>query len=268
MVERKCGSVTLSCTGNIWDTTAWGASSDKTIEFRLGYNQFENKKGKILCDNFISETSNLWVMDTEGIQSYTVDTVDIRINKTRLSTQDVAGFRQWLQQNPTTIVYQLVTPQYEEATNEYGLPIVFEGYENGIVYIDSAVTPTTHIKYTSNNQLATTLSEAEEQNIATQEDINMNVVTYMMDIDMILTEMEMSNDTSVMAVRRDNSNENMLDRMSEEDKKVYRDNTVVMLEKMITANVLDKEDIEGRIDMYYNKNRISKEQYEYLKSLL
>ena len=268
MVERKCSSVTLDGSEKIYDVTSWGASSDKTIEFRLGYNQFENKKGDILCDNFISETSNLWLMDTEGIQSYTVDTVDIRINKTRLSTQDVAGFRQWLQQNPTTIVYQLVTPQYEEVTNEYGLPIVFEGYENGIVYIDSAVTPTTHIKYTSNNQLATTLSEAEEQNIATQEDINMNVVTYMMDIDMILTDMEISNDTSVMAVRRDSSNENMLDRMSEEDKKVYRDNTVVMLEKMITANVLEKEDIEGRIDMYYNKNRISKEQYEYLKSLL
>ena len=268
IVERNYDSVTLDGTGNIYDVTSWGASSDKTIEFRLGYNQFENKKVDILCDNFISETSNLWMMDTEGIQSYTVDTVDIRINKTRLSTQDVAGFRQWLQQNPTTIVYQLTSPIYEEVTNEYGLPIVFEGYENGIVYIDSAVTPTTHIKYTSNNQLATTLSEAEEQNIATQEDINMNVVTYMMDIDMILTEMEMSNDTSVMAVRRDSSNENMLDRMSEEDKKVYRDNTVVMLEKMITANVLDKEDIERRVQMYYDKGRISKEQYEYLKSLL
>ena len=100
------------------------------------------------------------------------------------------------------VVYPKDTIIYEEATNEYGLPIVFEGYENGIVYIDSAVTPTTHIKYTSNNQLATTLSEAEEQNITTQEDINMNVITYMMDIDMMLTDMEMSNDISVMAVRR------------------------------------------------------------------
>ena len=186
----------------------------------------------------------------------------------KISTSTIDEAREYLKNTPLTVVYQLAKPTYQEVTNEYGLPIVFEGYENGIVYIDSAVTPTTHIKYTSNNQLATTLAEAEEQNIATQEDINMNVVTYMMDIDMILTEMEMSNDTSVMAVRRDSSNENMLDRMSEEDKKVYRDNTVVMLEKMITANVLEKEDIEGRIDMYYNKNRISKEQYEYLKSLL
>ena len=185
-----------------------------------------------------------------------------------LDNYSISNVKKYLQQNPVTVVYQLAEPTYEEATNEYGLPIVFEGYENGVVYIDSAVTPTTHIKYTSNNQLATTLSEAEEQNIATQEDINMNVVTYMMDIDMMLTDMEMSNDISVMAVRRDSSNENMLDRMSDEDKKVYRDNTVVMLEKMITANVLDKEDIEGRIDMYYDKNRISKEQYEYLKSLL
>ena len=195
------------------------------------------------------------------------DNIVFAIANARLKSIDVEGFKEWIKEHPQKVQFKVSTT-YEEVTNEYGLPIVFEGYENGIVYIDSAVTPTTHIKYTSNNQLATTLSEAEEQNITTQEDINMNVITYMMDIDMMLTDMEMSNDISVMAVRRDSSNENMLDRMSDEDKKVYRDNTVVMLEKMITANVLDKEDIEGRIDMYYDKNRISKEQYKYLKSLL
>ena len=58
-------------------------------------------------------------------------------------------FKSNLNNNPIILVYPLVEPVYEEATNEYGLPIVFEGYENGIVYIDSAVTPTTHIKSVS-----------------------------------------------------------------------------------------------------------------------
>ncbi len=269
MVERKCGEIVLD------EKTTWSALDSATLPNnpRRYTPDFKDINAKF-TGNHCSIITDRW----ETINN------DTDVPHARLSFSSALGYgilwiydpivrdatklQQYLQQNPVKVVYQLAEPTYEEAINEYGLPIVFEGYENGIVYIDSAVTPTTHIKYTSNNQLATTLAEAEEQNIATQEDINMNVITYMMDIDMILTDMEMSNDISVMAVRRNSSNENMLDRMSEEDKKVYRDNTVVMLEKMITANVLEKEDIEGRIDMYYNKNRISKEQYKYLKSLL
>ena len=263
MVERKCDSVAFDGS----DDENWTPIKTNTNTMSFGHKKLGIKNISTLISN-IFINANIYSGDLECVWCNDMQNIQIQINQSKLSTQDVVGFKQWLQQNPLIVVYQLAKPTYEEVTNEYGLPIIFEGYENGIVYIDSAVTPTTHIKYTSNNQLATTLAEAEEQNIATQEDINMNVITYMMDIDMMLTDMEMSNDISVMAVRRDNSNENMLDRMSDEDKKVYRDNTVVMLEKMITAKVLDKEDIEGRIDMYYNKNRISKEQYKYLKSLL
>jgi hypothetical protein len=34
----------------------------------------------------------------------------VRINKTRLSTQDLSGFRSWLAANPVTVAYQLATP--------------------------------------------------------------------------------------------------------------------------------------------------------------
>ena len=37
----------------------------------------------------------------------------IRIFKSKLSTQDVNGFKQWLQANPTTVVYALASPYYE-----------------------------------------------------------------------------------------------------------------------------------------------------------
>ncbi len=262
MVERNCTEIIINET-NPYSISGNNSIYPSVLRIWLNSSDIPNvKNGEILC-NILPCYSSMY-RDAIGIAcDYGFD-----IHLPLSTNSTLAEAREYLKNNPLKVVYQLAEPIYEEVTNEYGLPIIFEGYENGIVYIDSAVTPTTHIKYTSNNQLATTLSEAEEQNIATQEDINMNVITYMMDIDMMLTDMEMSNDISVMAVRRDNSNENMLDRMSEEDKKVYRDNTVVMLEKMITANVLDKEDIEGRIDMYYDKNRISEEQYKYLKSLL
>lgn len=46
----------------------------------------------------------------------------ITIEKTKLETQDVDGFKKWLQANPVTVVYQLATPVCEEIKgldNEY-----------------------------------------------------------------------------------------------------------------------------------------------------
>lgn len=38
----------------------------------------------------------------------------IRINKSRLTTLDVAGFKQWLQENPITVYYELAEPTIED----------------------------------------------------------------------------------------------------------------------------------------------------------
>lgn len=39
--------------------------------------------------------------------------LSIKILSSKLSTQDVDGFKLWLQKNPTTVVYQLLKPRYE-----------------------------------------------------------------------------------------------------------------------------------------------------------
>ena len=41
----------------------------------------------------------------------------IYIHNTELSTQDTQGFKQWLQTNPTTVVYQLAQEEVYECTN-------------------------------------------------------------------------------------------------------------------------------------------------------
>lgn len=67
-----------------------------------------------ICDRFESKDTS----DTECIyltQSPTLKWVTIRINKSRLQTPDVAGFKKWLALNPTTIWYELANP-YTERT--------------------------------------------------------------------------------------------------------------------------------------------------------
>lgn len=49
----------------------------------------------------------------------------IRVVKTKLSTQDVEGFKTWLKSNPVTVVYELETPIIEELPNFN--PQTFEG---------------------------------------------------------------------------------------------------------------------------------------------
>ena len=188
----------------------------------------------------------------------------------------IDSYKNILKEKPIKVVYQLLEPIYEEITNEYGLPIILEGYENGIVYVDSAVTPTTSIKYTSNNTVPTTLSNVDNLNTTTQDDINNNIVTYMMDIDMMLTEMEMEDNASTMSLndsddnnqKHNTSHNNILDRMNKEDRIKYQDNTTKMLEKVIKGKSLTNEENINRIDLYLSEGKIREEQSNYLKELL
>ena len=51
-----------------------------------------------------------------------------KVNKSRLSTVDLNGFEQWLQANPTTVVYELASPIYEPISTE---SILLDSYVNG-----------------------------------------------------------------------------------------------------------------------------------------
>ena len=261
MVERKCSSVIFDGSETWYASTQWIPS----LHF---WCRIEGKRGVIgtlLCDK-----NN----EFYGDAYYYNDAIMFKNDVSKFN--NVKEFKQWLQNNPTTVVYQLATSVYEEVTNEYGLPIILEGYENGIVYVDSSVTPTTSIKYTSNNKVPATLSNVDNLNTITQNDINNNIVTYMMDIDMMLTEMEMDDNASVMSLsdsddnnqNHDSSHSNILDRMNKEDRIKYQDNTTKMLEKVIKGKSLTKEENINRIDLYLSEGKIRKEQSNYLKELL
>lgn len=90
-------------------------------------------------NNYASGLSNLFTVydqslagvDYEGIYFFD-GIIRIRINKSRLTTQDVAGFKAWLQGNPVTLTYQLAEP--------IEIPIQVSGtltsYPNGTIYIE------------------------------------------------------------------------------------------------------------------------------------
>lgn len=85
----------------------------------------KNTWDSILSDKF--KVQVVFQQDLEGIQSNNNNPkwIHIGIDKTDLATQDLNGFRTWLQSNPVTVVYELASSEIIELT-DIGVQ-VFEG---------------------------------------------------------------------------------------------------------------------------------------------
>ena len=104
-----------------------GAELVNTVLFRIHVDNWGNY---CISDNFVSGT----VGDSERVGAYT-GAVAIRINKSRLSEINAIKFKEWLSENPTTMIYHLENPIYEPIKADLSVQL-FEG--------------TTHISNNSN----------------------------------------------------------------------------------------------------------------------
>ena len=73
----------------------------------------------VFCDKF--NHTNIYDTDSkEGIQ-IVANAFRIRIKRSKLSSQNLVGFRQWLQQNPVTVIYELANPQYIDEDTRFNI---------------------------------------------------------------------------------------------------------------------------------------------------
>lgn len=80
-----------------------------TILFTLPISDRQFGVLNVATDRFI--TKEIYTLDEEGIRGFAGNNnIGIRILKSKLSTQDAAGFKTWLAANPTTLFYQLTVP--------------------------------------------------------------------------------------------------------------------------------------------------------------
>ena len=115
-VERNCGSVVLDGNKGEWVLgNDYTSDTIITIACSVMNNSAWAFADKIICDRFVSKTGadSAWLGKSEGITSDTTRIL-ISISKDKLPSLDDVGVRQWLSENPTTVVYQLETPAYEE----------------------------------------------------------------------------------------------------------------------------------------------------------
>ena len=169
----------------------------------------------------------------------------------------VNSYKEHLKEKPIKVVCQLLEPYYEEVTNEYGEPIILEGYENGTLYIDSTIIPTTTVKYTPKMESFNTLKEVTNNNIMLTNDVNDNIIPYMMDVDYMIMEKELCL-----------LNTKNIRKMEVLDMTSMQKRTQDMLERLIKGKSLTEQECKTRVTTYLNAGKITDEQAEELMLLI
>ena len=181
--------------------------------------------------------------------------VIIGINRTKLSTQDVAGFKQWLQANPTTVVYQLAQEEVYECTN-----IDLITYEDETNYIVDAggIVPKSTLKVRSNissvvNILQEKVSLLESNIKASQEVQDMMIL----ESDMRILDMELALMEHMPIVLNLGGNE------------MLRSATYFnFIKNHIVNETYEKDYLENVMNKYLATKRLTQDEYDELYKIL
>jgi hypothetical protein len=165
------GKVVLNGSENYWVGFSYLDGTDGIRYYRYyTNNEFNAKNSCVLyCDNFkyvdtrTSNGNNIFTNTSEGSYPNGIQ-IQINPNNLNLGYEDINGLKQWLQQNPTTVVYELAEPYYEDITpiqNEFVITSIGESSFT----IDSGAIPTDgEITYSVNVKLLNDLEESINNN--------------------------------------------------------------------------------------------------------
>ena len=154
VVERNCSSVTFDGS----EGAEWKQYEDVNSRLSnvIGFFtevadiEYRNDIKNILCNCLLTTSYN--EKDEEGCKLGGSPHIHIYVPRVELKTQDLDGFKQWLQQNPTTVVYQLATPVYEEV-EYFDLKLFVEIFKDTTIIYNSNIPVTSTINYTYSTPL-------------------------------------------------------------------------------------------------------------------
>lgn len=122
---------------------------------------------------------------------------------------------------------------------------------------DSIIVPATTVKYTPKMKSFNTLKEVENNNTMLTNDINDNIIPYLMNVDLMIMEKEMT----LMSHKN-------IRKMEVLDMTSMQKRTQDMLERLIKGKTLTEQECKTRITTYLNAGKITDEQAEELMLLI
>lgn len=267
---KRVGKIILDGSEN------WGVSveQENTIRFYIS-----NRTGKTsfgYCDTLTYRASGMPHGDYEYILINPTN-IFINIAKSKLTTQDVEGVKNWLQTNNTTLIYELAEPIVINHNKNLNL----KTYE-GTTYISSENTLKANIscKVPSNVQAVlqdtrarnreleneletTTLKLKEADNILKEMDTDLIKTNWEMDDRLFEVEWALEDAGLVTSVSTFNINNKMRGSAS-----------VMALSKFEQAKIIimsgdyDRATLEGQLSKYLKRNIIAQDEYDTLISMM
>ena len=178
--HKRSGEVVLN--GSEDGIVLLGDNTNSTLGFGINKSNFPNIKkisvypneNKVFNDRFNYLGGTLWDIDSVGMALNAEDDTkmfQIKLLKTSLPTQDVQGFKQWLQANNVTVVYQLAQEKVYECTN---IDLITYANETNYVVESGAIVPKSTLKVMSN--ISNTVRELQRK-VSTLESYIQHVMT-------------------------------------------------------------------------------------------
>lgn len=135
----------------------------------------DKKQGvlNIISDKFNTKNCALIPVLEEGMWGEVGNSIlYMSISKSKLSTQDVAGFKQWLQTNNVTVVYQLAQEKVYECTN---IDLITYANETNYVVECGAIVPKSTLKV--HNNISNVVSLLQKKVSLLESDVTSYMIT-------------------------------------------------------------------------------------------
>lgn len=256
----------------VWQKTSVGVGTDvETIRFQTVLNQAKDSNKFIA--NFPTLNVSTWDTDKENMQ-VSKGVFYVRIKKNKLETQDVNGFVKWLKSNPITVYYELAEP----VETPLGESINVKTFgERTYVSFENTISGTSSFKAPVDS--AATISRLNRENRALEEenknlrqdfesttlsltDSDLELVKQNVDIDFRLMEVEFALD-----IPQSTLSSNINFKKKGEVKSMAR-TPYAMMKIVILSGDYDREDYIHKVGKYYERGRMTKEEYDELMSLM
>lgn len=255
--HQRSGEVVLNGSEE-WGKANTDYASESNISFVIPFTTISSwgNKFQLICNPLpsVGGSGGVWNGIKEGI---TTDgkSLFICINKTKLPTQDVQGFKQWLQTNNETVVYQLTQEKVYECTN---IDLITYANETNFIVESGALSPKTTLKVHSNISNVVSLLQKKvsllESNVKASQEVQDMMI---LETDMRMLDIELALMEFVpMTLNLGGSN-------------MLRSATYFnFLKNHIINETYEKEYLENVMNKYLATGRINQDEYNELYKML
>ena len=195
-----------------------------------------SKEGIIPCINIYHHTNS--------------NELRVSIPQRLLKTMDINGINDYFANNPHKVIYRLAEPYYEEIPFELQ-KIILEGYENGTLFFDTNIPPTSTVTYAGETPIVKVVKLNKTEVSNNTDDINDNIIPYLCDMDYRVVMLQLATEELEGGVSM---------------ARLFG-GTYEMIKRDILSKRLTREEYGHRLADYFNAGKLTEEQVRELEEL-